>query len=93
MLVFRFPVVALLAGFLYCEVEARCQPPPVKLTPVSMVTDNPTYTVGIRIGTFTKTVVGCVGDEVGMPQAVTDLEREIDAVVDSVKKSGVVSPK
>jgi hypothetical protein len=27
-----------------------------------------------------------------MPQAVTNLEREIDAIADSVKSSGVVPP-
>ena len=58
-----------------------------------VASDAPTYTVGIRIGAITKTVVDYIGDEVGMPQAVTNLEREIDAVVDSVKGSGVVPPK
>jgi hypothetical protein len=58
-----------------------------------VASDAPTYTVGIRIGAVTKIVVDYIGDEVGMPQAVTNLEREIDAIADSVKGSGVVPPK
>jgi hypothetical protein len=56
-------------------------------------TDLPTATVGMRIGAVTKIVTDYGGDEVGMPEAVTNLEREIDAIADSVKGSGVVRPK
>jgi uncharacterized protein DUF6438 len=56
-------------------------------------TDLPTATVGLRIGAVTKIVADYGGDEVGMPEAVTNLEREIDAIADSVKGSGVVRPK
>jgi hypothetical protein len=56
-------------------------------------TDLPEYTVGIRIGEVTKIVVDYSGEEVGMPDAVTKIEEEIDAIADSVKGSGVVRPK
>jgi hypothetical protein len=56
-------------------------------------TDLPRYTVGIRIGAVTKTVVDYSGEEVGMPDAVTKIEEEIDAIADSVKSSGVVRSK
>jgi hypothetical protein len=58
-----------------------------------MATDAPTYTVGIRIGSVTKTVVDYIGDEVGMPQVVTKLEEEIDVIAASVRNSGLARPK
>jgi len=52
------------------------------------VTDFPTYTIGIKIGGITKTVVDYAGDEMGMPEAVTRLENEMDAVAGTVKWIG-----
>jgi hypothetical protein len=44
------------------------------------VTDLPTYTLSITIGERSKTVVDYFGRQIGMPQAVTDLEDETDLV-------------
>jgi hypothetical protein len=49
------------------------------------VTDNPTYTTSISINGRTKTVLDYVGREIGMPQAVTDLEDAIDRMAGTAK--------
>jgi len=45
----------------------------------ALVTDNPTYVLCITIDGHQKKVVDYVGDWVGMPAAITDLEDEVDA--------------
>lgn len=50
-----------------------------------MVTDNPTYVTSFRVDQIKKTVTDYVGDEAGMPQAVTDLEETIDRIAGTVK--------
>ena len=45
---------------------------------VAEVTDNPTYSLTIDTGTRSKTVVDYVGDEVGMPAVVTELQQAVD---------------
>lgn len=47
------------------------------------VTDLPTYTVSIRRGDRVKTVVDYGGTAVGLPQAVRDLQNEIDRVANT----------
>ncbi|WP_226018016.1 DUF6438 domain-containing protein [Novosphingobium sp. FKTRR1] len=47
------------------------------------VTDSPTYVVSIDTGNGAKRVIDYVGREVGMPQAVTDIENAIDATAGS----------
>jgi len=47
------------------------------------VTDNPTYVTSIQIDGRRKQVTDYVGIEIGMPQAVTDLEHEIDRLSNS----------
>lgn len=46
----------------------------------AQVTDVPTYTVSLRRGDRTKTVVDYGGMAVGMPQDMRDLQNEIDRV-------------
>jgi hypothetical protein len=55
--------------------------------------DFPGKTVGIRIGSTTKTVFDYAGQYEGMPHVVAELERQIDAIVDSVKGPGLAHPK
>ena len=45
---------------------------------ISLVTDNPTYTTTISFDQHAKWLVNYVGGEIGMPYAVTELERAID---------------
>ena len=52
---------------------------------IQSVTDNATYRTSISIGGQTKSVTNYVGEEVGMPQTVTDLENAIDHVADTAK--------
>ena len=52
---------------------------------IQSVTDNATYQTSISIGGHTKSVTNYVGEEVGMPQTVTDLENEIDHIADTAK--------
>lgn len=47
---------------------------------VAGVTDNPTYSLTLRVGKVTKRVVDYVGKEVGMPASVTSLEDAVDEV-------------
>jgi len=42
------------------------------------VTDNPSQTITLRMGETTKTVIDYVGIEAGMPDAVRELEQQID---------------
>ncbi len=42
------------------------------------VTDNPSQTITLRMGQTTKTVIDYVGIEAGMPDAVRELEQQID---------------
>jgi hypothetical protein len=51
-----------------------------------------TATVGITIGTKSKTVVDYAGVQVGMPAIVSDLEKEIDGIMNSAKPSGLARP-
>jgi ankyrin repeat protein len=44
----------------------------------AQVTDSPTQTITLTMGGWTKTVVDYVGSEAGMPDAVENLERQID---------------
>jgi len=50
-----------------------------------MVTDCPTYEIGVRVGGRSKRIVDYVGEEVGMPGVVTELEDLIDNLTDSQK--------
>jgi hypothetical protein len=47
---------------------------------VSGVTDNPTYTLSISIDGHKKQVVDYVGQWIGMPAAIVDLEDDVDAL-------------
>jgi ankyrin repeat protein len=49
------------------------------------VTDNPTYLTSFRIDQVEKQVTDYVGDEAGMPEAVSELEATIDRVADTKK--------
>ena len=44
----------------------------------ALVTDSPTQTLSLTVNGRTKTVVDYVGSEVGLPDAVKDLERQVD---------------
>jgi len=45
---------------------------------IAEVTDNPTYTLTLTVGGKTKTVTDYVGEQVGMPLVITDLENAVD---------------
>jgi len=45
---------------------------------VAEVTDNPTYTLTLTVGGEKKTVTDYVGEQVGMPLVITDLENAVD---------------
>lgn len=45
---------------------------------IAGVTDNPTYTLTLTVGGKTKTVTDYVGEQVGMPLVITDLEKAVD---------------
>ena len=45
---------------------------------IAEVTDNPTYTLTLSVGGKTKTVTDYVGEQVGMPLVITDLENAVD---------------
>jgi hypothetical protein len=47
---------------------------------VAQITDNPSYEVSLTVGGQTKTVTDYIGQLVGMPRVVTDLELAVDAV-------------
>jgi hypothetical protein len=47
---------------------------------VATVTDNPTYTLTLTVGGKTKSVTDYVGEQVGMPLVITDLENAVDEV-------------
>ena len=49
------------------------------------VTDNPTYLTSFRVDQVEKHVHDYVGDEAGMPEAVSELEATIDRVADTKK--------
>jgi ankyrin repeat protein len=49
------------------------------------ITDNPYYTLTFRAGSRSKTVVDYVGHQVGMPEAVTRLEDEVDRVAGTAR--------
>jgi hypothetical protein len=55
---------------------------------ISGVTDNPTYATSISIDGNAKTVVDYVGLQVGMPQAVKDIEEAIDRIAGTSKWIG-----
>ncbi|MEP1315006.1 MAG: DUF6438 domain-containing protein [Parasphingorhabdus sp.] len=44
----------------------------------AQITDNPAYILTINTGTVSKTVVDYVGEEVGMPVVVTQLQKAVD---------------
>lgn len=44
----------------------------------AQITDNPAYILTINTGTASKTVVDYVGEEVGMPAVVTQLQKAVD---------------
>jgi hypothetical protein len=45
---------------------------------IARVTDNPTYTLTLTVGGKTKTVTDYVGEQVGMPLVIVDLEDAVD---------------
>jgi hypothetical protein len=45
---------------------------------IAEVTDNPTYTLTLSVGGKAKTVTDYVGEQVGMPVVITDLENAVD---------------
>ncbi len=45
---------------------------------IAEVTDNPTYTLTLAVGGKTKTLTDYVGEQVGMPLVITDLENAVD---------------
>ena len=45
---------------------------------IAEVTDNPTYTLTLTVGGRTKTLTDYVGEQVGMPLVITDLENAVD---------------
>ena len=45
---------------------------------IARVTDNPTYTLTLTVGGKTKTVTDYVGEQVGMPLVIVDLENAVD---------------
>jgi hypothetical protein len=45
---------------------------------VAVVTDNPTYELTLTVAGKTKTVTDYVGEQVGMPLVITDLENAVD---------------
>jgi hypothetical protein len=49
------------------------------------VTDNPVYRLELRVGTTRKTVTDYVGQWVGMPAAITQLEDAVDQAADSAR--------
>jgi hypothetical protein len=49
------------------------------------MTNGPTFIVGVKIGTNTKTVTDYMGQQVGMPLAVNALEDELDATGGTAK--------
>lgn len=51
----------------------------------AQVTDNPYYALTLRIGGVTKRVTDYVGDMVGMPASVTELEKAVDAVAGTAR--------
>lgn len=50
-----------------------------------MVTDCPTYATSFQVDRVKKSVTDYVGEELGMPEAVTELEQTIDRVADTTK--------
>jgi TRAP-type uncharacterized transport system substrate-binding protein len=57
---------------------------------IAKVTDNPRYIIRIEIDGHTKRVVDYLGQAVGMPSAVTELEHAIDEAAGSSKWVGRV---
>ena len=49
------------------------------------VTDNPTYCLEVVVGTRKKIITDYVGEWVGMPTAVTELEEAVDQTTDSAR--------
>lgn len=47
------------------------------------VTDNPTYTIAIDTGHGSKQVIDYVGQQDGMPKAVTEIENAVDTAADT----------
>ena len=47
---------------------------------IAEVTDNPTYTLTLTVDGKTKSVTDYVGEQVGMPLVITDLENAVDEV-------------
>jgi len=52
---------------------------------VATVTDNPTYTLTLTVGGKTKSVTDYVGEQVGMPLVITDLEKAVDEATGTEK--------
>jgi ankyrin repeat protein len=50
-----------------------------------MVTDCPTYTTSFQVDRVKKSVTDYVGEELGMPEAVTELEQTIDQLAGTTK--------
>jgi ankyrin repeat protein len=50
-----------------------------------LVTDCPTYTTSFQVDRVKKSVTDYVGEELGMPEAVTELEQTIDQVAGTTK--------
>jgi len=51
----------------------------------AQVTDNPYYSLTLRIGGVTKRVTDYVGERVGMPASVTELEKAVDEVAGTAR--------
>jgi len=47
--------------------------------------DAPTFIVGLKIGSAAKTVTDYLGEQVGMPQAISALENDLDATAEIAK--------
>lgn len=52
---------------------------------IARVTDNPTYTLTLTAGGKTKSVTDYVGEQVGMPLVITDLENAVDEVAGTAR--------
>ncbi|NBW06904.1 MAG: hypothetical protein EBR82_02630 [Caulobacteraceae bacterium] len=55
---------------------------------VAPITDNPSYVVGVEVGSQRKKVEDYVGDQAGMPASVTRLEDAIDAAANTAQWIG-----
>jgi hypothetical protein len=51
-------------------------------------TDLPTYTISIKVGSVSKTITDYSGEQVGMPDAVAALERQMDSIAGTIRWTG-----